>query len=198
MKLKRRHFLLSASSALIATSVTGCGSSRSPYRLFDAAQAATLSALCEQIIPTDDTPGAAWAHVVKFIDRQLVYHYQDLSAAYRNGLANLERAALALHQASFHTLPFDTQTALVAQVEKGSLPANGWPANEQREFFRTVRNHTMQGYYGDPRHGGNRDMVGWSLVGLGYPPVRGRDDYLFPKNRLANAAAAPKAEVLRP
>src|SRR5690606_9591909 len=132
MKLQRRDFLRSASSALIATSVTGCGSSRNLYRVLDATEAATLSALCEQIIPTDDTPGAAWAHVVKFIDRQLVYHYQDLSAAYRNGLANMERAALSLQKVSFHTLPFDAQTALVAQVEKGSLPANGWPADEQR------------------------------------------------------------------
>ena len=32
----------------------------------------------------------------------------------------------------------------------------------------------MQGFYGDPRHGGNRDRVSWKMVGLPYPPLRGR------------------------
>jgi gluconate 2-dehydrogenase gamma chain len=35
------------------------------------------------------------------------------------------------------------------------------------EFFTTVRSDTIQGMFADPVHGGNRDMVGWALVG--YP-----------------------------
>jgi gluconate 2-dehydrogenase gamma chain len=35
----------------------------------------------------------------------------------------------------------------------------------------------MQGFYGDPRHGGNRAGVGWKVVGLRYPPIRGRLKY---------------------
>jgi gluconate 2-dehydrogenase gamma chain len=40
-----------------------------------------------------------------------------------------------------------------------------------------VRAHTMQGFYGDPRHGGNRDRASWKMVGLSYPPIRGQEKY---------------------
>ena len=34
-------------------------------------------------------------------------------------------------------------------------------------FFHTLRRHTAEGMFSDPAYGGNRDMVGWKLVG--YP-----------------------------
>jgi gluconate 2-dehydrogenase gamma chain len=34
--------------------------------------------------------------------------------------------------------------------------------------------HTMQGYYGDPRHGGNREAVSWCMLGVPVIPIRGR------------------------
>jgi gluconate 2-dehydrogenase gamma chain len=35
----------------------------------------------------------------------------------------------------------------------------------------------MEGYYGAPRHGGNRDAVSWRMLGLDEPPLRGRAQY---------------------
>jgi hypothetical protein len=35
----------------------------------------------------------------------------------------------------------------------------------------------MQGFYGDPRHGGNLNRVSWKMLRLPYPPVRGRYDF---------------------
>jgi gluconate 2-dehydrogenase gamma chain len=35
----------------------------------------------------------------------------------------------------------------------------------------------MEGYYGSPRHGGNRDAVSWRMLGLDEPPLRGRAQY---------------------
>ena len=37
--------------------------------------------------------------------------------------------------------------------------------------------HTMEGYYGSPRHGGNRDAASWHMLGLAEPPLRGRAQY---------------------
>ena len=48
---------------------------------------------------------------------------------------------------------------------------------DARPFFELVRSHTMQGYYGTPRHGGNRDAVSWRMLGLDEPPLRGRAQY---------------------
>jgi gluconate 2-dehydrogenase gamma chain len=48
---------------------------------------------------------------------------------------------------------------------------------QDRTFFGLLRNHTLQGYYGSPRHGGNRDVVSWRMLGVDEPPVRGRAQY---------------------
>ncbi len=48
---------------------------------------------------------------------------------------------------------------------------------QNRWFFDLVRGHTLEGYYGSPRHGGNRDAVSWRMLGLAEPPVRGRAQY---------------------
>jgi gluconate 2-dehydrogenase gamma chain len=42
------------------------------------------------------------------------------------------------------------------------------------EFFETVRNHILEGVFGEPSYGGNRNLIGWRLVGFpgqryGYP-----------------------------
>ena len=50
-------------------------------------------------------------------------------------------------------------------------------ADSSSEFFAYVVDHTMQGYYGDPRHGGNREGASWKMLGLPYPPIRGRLRY---------------------
>src|SRR5450756_2766415 len=40
-----------------------------PYEFFTPAQARDFDAISAQIVPTDDTPGAREAHVVRFVDR---------------------------------------------------------------------------------------------------------------------------------
>jgi gluconate 2-dehydrogenase gamma chain len=33
-------------------------------------------------------------------------------------------------------------------------------------LFAAIHANTMEGYFADPIYGGNRDMVGWNLVGF--------------------------------
>jgi gluconate 2-dehydrogenase gamma chain len=33
-------------------------------------------------------------------------------------------------------------------------------------FFAMVIDHTMQGFYGSPEHGGNRDEASWKMLGI--------------------------------
>jgi len=33
----------------------------------------------------------------------------------------------------------------------------------------------MQGFYGNPRHGGNRDYASYRMLGLDYPQLVGQD-----------------------
>ncbi len=40
-----------------------------------------------------------------------------------------------------------------------------------------VLDHCMQGFYGSPRHGGNKDYASWRMLGVPVSPVRGRQHY---------------------
>ena len=122
--------------------------------------------MCEQIVPTDQTPGAAWAGVVNFIDRQLMGPYRRQQGAYRSGLMVIDAAATAKFGKSFVDLDASRQREL---LESLTGPA--------KRFFSTAIAHTMQGYYGDPRHGGNRDAVSWRMLGVPVIPIRGRYRY---------------------
>jgi len=54
------------------------------------------------------------------------------------------------------------------------VPEGIWAPGEAREFFRLVADHCLQGYYGSPRHGGNRNFASWKMLGLDTPQVLGR------------------------
>ncbi|MCU0229602.1 MAG: gluconate 2-dehydrogenase subunit 3 family protein [Bryobacterales bacterium] len=190
--MKRRDWIHGALLTGTLAAISGCGGTRARYRLFHEAEAGTLHALLQQLIPDDEIPGAPGANVMRFLDRQLARAYSGHLAAYRKGLEALNQSALLRHQAPFANLAFEQQELLVEGLEAGSLPPEPWGDLSQREFFRTVRTHTMQGYYGDPRHGGNVDAVSWRALGVPHPPVRGRDDYQFPKEPSKATAAAER------
>ena len=59
----RRRFVQLAGTATATGVLVSCGRRDSPWRFLTAAEGRTLEALCEQIVPTDQTPGAAWARV---------------------------------------------------------------------------------------------------------------------------------------
>jgi gluconate 2-dehydrogenase gamma chain len=54
---------------------------------------------------------------------------------------------------SIASLPNDQQSALMKAIEK-------------TEFFQQVRQHTALGFFCHPKYGGNRDMLGWKLIGV--------------------------------
>ena len=175
MTLRRRNFLKIGVSAAVAGSAISCGrSSHSPWRFFTAEEARTVEAMCERIIPADQDPGAAQAGVVNFIDRQLVGHYAEFQKIYRLGVAGVDQTSLALFSARFVDLAPQQQTGVLAKLEKNKAKGEIWKETSAKEFFNLVLAHTMQGFYGDPRHGGNRDRVSWKMLGVPYPPVRGR------------------------
>jgi len=168
--LRRRKFLRIAGTATACGALVSCGRESTPWRFLTAAEGRTLDAICEQIIPTDQTPGAAWAGVVNFIDRQLMGPYRRQQGAYRRGLFAINEIAAARFGRSFVDLDAPRQRELLESLTGGA-----------RRFFSTVIAHTMQGYYGDPRHGGNRDAVSWRMLGVPVIPIRGRYGYQLPK-----------------
>lgn len=174
--LTRRHFLR-ASMLMLSTSPTWARGSleHQHWRFLTTDEAATLAVIADIIMPPDNDPGGAWAGVVVFIDRKLAGYHRGSQRLYRAGLASLEASSRALHGRSLAQLDGDTRESLFATLERGGLPAEHWSADApQRDFFARVVDHTLQGFLGAPRHGGNRDAVSWRMLGLPHPQVRSR------------------------
>ncbi len=172
---RRRRFLGAAAAAAAAPGMISCSGKSSPWRVLSAAEVRAAEAICECLIPTDEFPGAAWAGAVNYIDRQLAGHLRHMRETYRRGLAMIDTAARGQGAADFAALAVERQVELLKAVEKGKAPAGGWNPTEQRAFFAAILSNTMQSFYGDPRHGGNRDGIGYRMLGIPLTPVRGRD-----------------------
>jgi gluconate 2-dehydrogenase gamma chain len=170
--LTRREFIQMATAAAVLSGAPAC--TRSPWRFLKADEARTLAAMCDCLIPPDSDPGAEWARVVNFMDIQLCGPYRQLKDVYRQGIAKMDLVSRNRYSKQFAELVPDQQTNLLEAMEKGSVPRDIWSVPDCREFFEVVLAHTMLGFYGDSRHGGNRDHASWKMVGLEYPMVRGR------------------------
>ena len=173
--------------AFLKTGVAGFGSillmpsclkQAGPYRFFTPEEASCVIALCEQIIPEDEYGGGATeAGVINFIDRQLVAVFDYDQVVYQQGIAALQQSCLDLHGKRFESLGTETQFRTLKMLEAGELPGTPWGELEPNRFFRLVIEHTMQGFYGAPRHGGNRNYMSYKMMGLDFPLLVGRNHY---------------------
>jgi gluconate 2-dehydrogenase gamma chain len=175
-RITRRKFI-QVTTAAAAGSMVGCANKKSPWRFFTLEEGQTVGAICERIIPADQDPGATEARVVNFIDLQLMGPYKRYRASYRQGIKGVEQASLKLFGHRFTELSPERQDEVLKELEGGGATGDAWKGLSSKDFFSLVLSHTMQGFYGDPRHGGNRGRVSWKMLGLPYPPILGRLHY---------------------
>lgn len=170
-------------AAVPALAQTPPPSSRNWFFLTDA-EARVLTVLVDRILPRDEWPSASEAGVVDFIDLQLATAWGQGQGLYRAGPhadgtpqqgyqlphtpAELYREALAeidraVGANGFAGLAPDAQDQFLRRLER----------NEQRlgrisggTFFTQLRNNVLEGYFADPYYNGNRDHVGWRMIGF--------------------------------
>lgn len=128
------------------------------------AQARTIEAVAARIVPSgDDGPGAREAGVIWFIDRALGTLFADKRVALLHDLESLP-ADFADHDAA-------AQDARLASIEAGPL-------------FGQLHFLTVLGLLSSPDYGGNRDGLGWRLMGFedthAYAPPFGHYDRDYP------------------
>lgn len=133
-----------------------------------------INALCDRIIPADEDSGAAWADVIEFIDRKLVGYHRRYQPLYRIGLQGVDESSRILFKKQFVDLTVAQQDELLHRLERNEAPGPAWNKVHAGDFFNRLVDHTLQGFYGGPRHGGNRDEVSWHMLGLPTPPLRSR------------------------
>ena len=89
----------------------------------------------------------------------------------------------------FAELSHDQQDSVLTDIEKGKLKIEeigphtvaieGAKGPHSDTFFAVLMQNTIEGFFSDPIYGGNRDMVGWKLIGFpgaryDYRPYVGR------------------------
>ena len=150
-----------------------------------------LDAAVERLIPTDELgPGARDAGVTAYIDGQLLSSWGTHGRNYRTGpwpdgipeqgfqsrftpqeiyrigIREINDHCIATHGKPFDQLPAEKQDGILKALEKGQVDLPSLPS---RLFFELLWRNTEEGFFADPMYGGNRDKIGWKL--LGFPGV---------------------------
>jgi gluconate 2-dehydrogenase gamma chain len=128
-------------------------------KTFSAEQFLTVCAAAERILPKDEEPGANDLGVPFYMDNQLADpDLDDWKKPFLGGLAVLNRQASKLYGTPFHLSAPEEQDQLLARWQAGK-------SGESR-FFQILMNLTLEGAFGDPSHGGNKDGAGFVMVGF--------------------------------
>jgi gluconate 2-dehydrogenase gamma chain len=189
--LSRRRFLVRGASGLSAVWVSAhwpallaaatharhAAQSAVPtkFGFFSADEVKEVDAIASRIIPTDDSPGAHEAGVVYFIDRGLSTFAADDQKTYREGLPELQGRVGEMFSGvtKFSALTPEQQDEVLHSFDEPAEPGKAVkPAQRNlrrrpgaQNFFETLRQHTIVGFLIDPDYGGNRDGVGWKVIG---------------------------------
>ncbi|KLU25168.1 gluconate 2-dehydrogenase [Caballeronia mineralivorans PML1(12)] len=181
---------LSSTSSTTTAGTSATQASATPYTpvFFDAKEWTFVSAAVDRLIPTDSNgPGALDAGVPEFIDRQMDTPYAHGALwymqgpfhegppelgyqlklvprdVYRMGIAAVERYCGKTYNKTFATLDAATRDTVLGQLEANKIELDDVPAGT---FFAQLLQNTREGFFCDPVHGGNRNMVGWKTIGF--------------------------------
>jgi len=158
------------------------------YICLTPSEAQFVEAAVARLIPADELgPGAKEAGVVVFIDQQLAGAWGAMARNYRQGpwpegtpqqgyqspltpkevyraaIREVNQQCAKQYGKAFAELTDVQQDDVLRALDDGKLPLESVPA---RLFFDMLWDNTQEGFFADPVYGGNRDKVGWRLVGF--------------------------------
>jgi len=143
--------LLTPSLAVLSRTAWAASDDQAPFVTLDRDEATEFEAIVGRILPKTDTAGAKEAGVIYFLDRTFTSFNQPMLVPARAGLqkfqADIEGAGL------FSNLSEIDQDAHL-------------DGQQHTPFFAMMRFLTMCGFFGMSKYGGNKDSIGWELVGM--------------------------------
>jgi len=126
-----------------------------------APQMKILEAFVERLIPRDELgPSAAEAGAQVYIDRALAGPNAGEKASFVEGLAAMDAFAQSSQGGAFASLAPEKRDAVITAFENGSVASFA----NARQFFNRARRLTLEGMFGDPYYGGNKNFAGWDLI----------------------------------
>lgn len=126
---------------------------RAAMQVLTAREAADIEAITSLVIPSGQTPGAREAGVVYFIDLALGAQLASLLVPLRHQLAEINALAGSDSADGFSQLD---EAARMTVMEKA----------DSQGILGIFSELTMFGMFSMPTHGGNRDHVGWQMIGF--------------------------------
>jgi gluconate 2-dehydrogenase gamma chain len=173
-----RRTVIASAAIIPVAALTAVAQTPPPSALSDA-QLRLLAAFADRIIPKDELgPGASESGVPEYINRSLGDYLSGEKPAFIEGLEATDAFARRSQERPFIELSSDKQDAVLTSMESGS--AEGFP--NAQAFFNRARRLTLEGMFGDPYYGGNKNFAGWDLI-------------RYPGPRLATTAADQKMGV---
>lgn len=163
-----------------------------------------VTAIFDRLIPADElSVSASQAGCVVFIDNQLAGDYgrgswrynvgpfekgtasqgnqSPLSPAdiYRKGLAEVDAHCQTFLGKSFTELDDNAKDNYLEKMEEDNFK---YPSISSKELFGQLLSNVQEGFLADPIYGGNRNMVGWKMIGFpgarydyrDYAPLKGQ------------------------
>ena len=167
--LSRRNFLQSTGTltgaaylrmlapgiAVITQAACSARDEGAAFVILGADEVRDFAAIAARIIPTTDTPGATEAGVIHFIDKAF--------AAEMSGQLDFARAGLAeLNDALGNQYTDAAQLGDLSEDEQDAF----LQTRETTGFFNLMWAMTIFGFFSMEKYGGNKDQVGWELIGF--------------------------------
>jgi gluconate 2-dehydrogenase gamma chain len=122
---------------------------------------AIVTALVDRVLPKDEDPGAVEANVPDYIDHALQQQQlRKMKDDFTGGVAAIDRRCNRMYKVGFAKATAAQQDDVLT-VFKESPSDSG-----EFKWYEILVALTMEGFLGDPSYGGNKDQVGWKLVGF--------------------------------
>jgi hypothetical protein len=147
--------------AIAAASQAACSArdEGAAFETITAAEAREIVAVAARIIPTTDTPGATEAGAVYFFDKALGSFFSHYLEIGRMQLADFQSGIAAAYPGA----------ALFSDLDEADQDAY-LGTQEESPFFQGARMLTIFGVFAMSKYGGNRDNIGYKLLGMDGPP----------------------------
>ena len=142
--------VLAPAAAAIAQAACSARDQQAPFAVLDAAEASDFAAIAARILPTTDTPGANEAGVIYFIDRAFS---EEMSGQLEFAREQLSQLNVEIGDGRFADLDEDAQDEVLHGMQSSPL-------------FQMMWAMTIFGFFAMPKHGGNKNKVGWDLIGF--------------------------------
>jgi gluconate 2-dehydrogenase gamma chain len=200
-------------AAAPAAAATPSAPQAEPLLLLNATEHAFVVAAVDTIIPADElSPSGSDCGCATYIDRQLASAWGGGAKMYRSGpyfkgkpeqgyqlpltpaefittgIAAANAWSRKTYGRDFDRLDPDKRIEALKAMQEGKAAFENF---NSRAFFARLLTLTMEGFFGDPIYGGNRNMASWRM--LGYPGLPATYAHLIDEYRDKRYVVEPQS-----